>query len=629
MTAGSLVTRMLGSFLKKKGMPAALFALLLIHSALLAWGAYSHSPSIDEVPHLVAGLSHWRFGNFDLYRVNPPLVRMVAALPVLFGDPKTDWHSWPHPFYGRAEFTIGSEFIDANGPESFWLFTIGRWACIPFSLLGGLICYGWSQELYGPRAGILATTLWCFCPNVLAHAQMLTPDVGATTLGVAASYCYWRWLKAPTWFGAFTSGMALGLAELTKSTWIILFGLWPLLWVIWTWGDSSFDRLRARWRQASQMALVLSLGVYMINIGYAFEGCFTKLGDYSFVSDPLGGAQNNSNRQPNHNRFAGSILGSIRVPLPANYVLGIDQQKRDFESAMLSYLRGEWRDRGWWYYYLYGLGIKVPLGTWVLIFLAAYLPVLKIVRSPAWRDELVLLAPVVLILTLVSSQTGFNHHLRYVLPIFPFVFIWVSKVVLVFSWVHWKLAALALTALAWSITSSLVVYPHSLSYFNELVGGPKGGHNHLVDSNIDWGQDLLFLKKWLDKHPEARPLGLAYFGQFDPRVGGIEFTIPPRWPAPEGDKPGQPQGQFGPRPGWYAISVCTLRGLRFGIPDGKGGRVFLDKPYFTYFQRFEPVAMAGYSIYIYHLTLEDANRVRRELGLPQLTTEEAEGQEKS
>src|SRR5690348_10074181 len=65
--------------------------LLIIHAALLAWQAYRYSPTIDEPAHLVAGISHWKFGRFDLYRVNPPLVRLVAALPMLVVDPKTDW----------------------------------------------------------------------------------------------------------------------------------------------------------------------------------------------------------------------------------------------------------------------------------------------------------------------------------------------------------------------------------------------------------------------------------------------------------------------------------------------------------------------------------------------------------
>jgi hypothetical protein len=596
------------------GWKSAVWILLVLHAGLLSWGDWLHSPTIDEVGHLPAGLSHWQSANFDLYRVNPPLVRMVASLPIFVTGAGAESRSLHHPYPGRAEFKAGREFVKVNGPRSFWLFTVARWACIPFSLLGGFICFRWSQELYGSLAGLIAVTLWCFCPNILGNAQMITPDIGATSLGVFAAYLFRGWLHSTTWFRAFLAGFVLGLAELTKTTWIILFGVWPCLWLM-----VRFNRLQRRSlaREVGQLLLIVFLAVYVINLGYAFEQSFEPLGDYRFVSKSLAGAT------PPDNRFADSALGLLPIPLPRNYVLGIDQQKRDFEIQMLSYLRGEWRMGGWWYYYLYGLGIKVPLGTWMLILLAAIMPFLKFAPRVAWRDELVLLLPVVAILTLVSSQTGFNHHLRYVLPLFPFVFIWVSKVAILLSWSHWKVTALGLSALAWSIISSLSVYPHSLSYFNELVGGPKGGPNHFVNSSIDWGQDLPFLKKWLDQHPEARPLGLVFFGYFDPRVAAIEFSLPPGIPVSDetSDKPALDLS--GPRPGWYAISVTMLKGYKFPIADGKGGIVSVDKPYFTYFQRFEPVAMAGYSIYIYHVTLDDANRVRKELGLPELTSEEA------
>ncbi|HEX7378904.1 MAG TPA: hypothetical protein VF278_17405 [Pirellulales bacterium] len=177
--------------------------------------------------------------------------------------------------------------------------------------------------------------------------------------------------------------------------------------------------------------------------------------------------------------------------------------------------------------------------------------------------------------------------------------------------------ALAGLALAWSVASSLWYFPHSLSYFNELVGGPLGGRWHLLDSNIDWGQDLLNLKRWLDAHPEARPLGLAYFGHFDPRVAGIEFSLPPVGPTGQPKKLLQSPASdaLGPLPGWYAVSVVILHGCVYGIPDGKGGKFGTDRPYYTYFQKFEPVGRAGYSIYIYHLGEEEVHRVRRELGL--------------
>src|SRR5436190_758070 len=110
--------------------------LIVIHVGMLSWGAYVHSPTLNEPGQLVAGISNWEFGNRGVYKVNPPLTRMVAAVPVLVAGPKTDWHSfydWPG---SRPEFSLGEDFVAANGERSAWLITLARWACILFSLLG-------------------------------------------------------------------------------------------------------------------------------------------------------------------------------------------------------------------------------------------------------------------------------------------------------------------------------------------------------------------------------------------------------------------------------------------------------------------------------------------------------------
>ena len=159
-------------------------AALLCHIVLLVWGAADHSPSVDEVGHMAAGVSHWQFGRFDLYRVNPPLVRLVAAIPVVLSQPETDWGDFPS---ARPEFSCGRTFIEKSGARSLWLFTIARWACIPFSLLGARMCYLWGRDLYGAAAGRLACLLWCFSPTILGQAQMITPDTGATAFGLAAA----------------------------------------------------------------------------------------------------------------------------------------------------------------------------------------------------------------------------------------------------------------------------------------------------------------------------------------------------------------------------------------------------------------------------------------------------------
>ena len=211
------------------------------------------------------------------------------------------------------------------------------------------------------------------------------------------------------------------------------------------------------------MAVVLGVALNVLNLGYGFEGSFTRLQDFRFVSESLATAGDGESEQADHfgqNRFADSWLGAIPLPVPKNYVMGIDVQWRDFEPGYReSYLRDKFGDHGWWYYYLYALAIKVPLGTWLLIFLAAWIRFRRRDGSAGWRDEMIVILPAAVVLVLVSSQTGFNQHMRYVLPIFPFVFIWASQIARAIEWKHWKTAVLAGVALAWSVGSSPCPYP--------------------------------------------------------------------------------------------------------------------------------------------------------------------------
>lgn len=461
----------------------AVAVLLAIHTGLLAYSAYVHSPTLNEPGHLVAGLSHWKFGRFELYRVNPPLVRMVAALPVMAAGYEEDWSGFYEGPGARPVFGMGEDFVAANGERSFLLFMIARWACIPFSWIGAITCYLWARDLYGRPAGVMACAIWCFEPNILAHASLMTADVGGTALGVAACYTFWRWLKNPTWTQAAVTGVVLGLAELCKTTLILFYPIWPALWVIYRLAEnrklafeangqtntltSSLEPLTSTsWlREAAMLLLRMGIGLYILNLGYGFEGTGTQLRDFHFVSDLFTGqVLKDEGREPDdgsvsaptpnpqspipnpnsNNRFADSWLGYLPMPLPKNYVLGIDIQQKDFEHyGRPSYLRGQWQDHGWWYYYLYAAAIKVPLGLWclgVLTLLYSLSLVLRgegrvrgsSIQSPILPpqssfDTLVLLTPPLVIFCVVSSKTGFSEHFRYVLPCFPFLFIWLSQ----------------------------------------------------------------------------------------------------------------------------------------------------------------------------------------------------------
>jgi hypothetical protein len=262
----------------------------------------------------------------------------------------------------RPEWNVGIAFVRNNRDGARWLFALARWICIPFSLIGGYFCWRWAGELHGKAAAATALGIWCVSPNILAWSATICPDTAAAAFGVAAGYFFWRWLREPDWFQASVAGIMLGLAQLAKMTWITLFGVWPLLWSIWLWGH-RFDvpRLAVR-KQAIQLVVVLATGLFVLNLGYGFEGTFARLDRFTFVSRTLAGADSLVEGRRGGNRFARQWLGHVPVPLPSNYVRGMDLQKVDFERGSPSYLCGQWKDRGWWYYYIVCAALKASRG---------------------------------------------------------------------------------------------------------------------------------------------------------------------------------------------------------------------------------------------------------------------------
>jgi len=614
-----------------------LIFILFVHTLLLGYGAYVHSPVVDEPAYIVAGLSHWKLGRYELYRVNPPLIRMVAALPVLAAGYEEDWSGFYDGPGARPVFTMGKNFTSTNGERSLFLFMIARWACIPFSWLGAVTCYLWARDLISKPAGVFSCMLWCFSPNILGHASLIATDAHAASLGVAASYLFWRWLKRPTWTRIGLVTIALGLAQLAKTTLVLFYPLWPFLWLVYQWPNRRMLFVRDWLLQVGMLASAIIGSLYILNIGYRFEGSFMPLKEYHFVSRLFTGSvdpeeetdltASTSVSQPTPsassiNRFANSWLGELPVPFPRHYLKGIDIQQRDFEGATFkSYLRGEFQDHGWWYYYLYALTIKVPLGTWLLGLLIVVTRVGGGLHRLGWRDELALLLPALFVFTVASSKSGFSHHLHYVLICFPFLFIWLSQATSLlltsFQAMSKRVASstqasrqkftslMVLTGLCWSMTSSIWIYPHSLSYFNELVGGPTGGPNHLLHSNVDWGQDLRYLKWWMKKQPEENPLHLAYSGTVNPAGVGFADTLPWPYKIKQGQAVGSEPSSFlsdqicDLEPGYYAISTNLLYGYNRHSQDGNSQNGIVDVNLTKQIRHTEPLARVGYSITIF------------------------------
>ena len=203
------------------------------------------------------------------------------------------------------------------------------------------------------------------------------------------------------------------------------------------------------------------------------------------------------------------------------------------------------------------------------------------------RDEAALLVLPVALFVFVSSQTGMNEHLRYVLPVFPFFQVWIGRLGPTLDAARRHAAPLRLRAvaglviagLAWGTVSSLLCVPHSLAYFNETVGGRWNGWQHLVSSNVDWGQDLIALERFIAEHPEAAGLALAYEEGLNPANVGIDCTpMTPEHTAqllatPDWDTPGD---------GWsyYAFGATAAAGYDSHIvPPALTARLAAAKPF--------------------------------------------------
>lgn len=565
---------------------------------MLGWCAYRDSPVLDEVPHLVSGLSHWKAGDFALYRSNPPLVRMVAALPVLFAGPNYDWTRYSDGVT-RSEFEVGWDFTQANGERTFWLFTIARWACIPFSMLGGSICYRWANELFGLKSAFYALFLWCFSPYILTNGYLILPDMGATALGVTFFYFFWKWLKKPEWVKAILCGILLGLTQLTKMTWLILYPAIPILWLLFRLGNKSQPTRRIWRKEILQLCFLLVFSVFVLNANYGFDGSFIPLGEYEFQSKALTGTEI---LRGTGNRFRETIFSRIPVPFPEKYVTGIDVNKSIFEAKYPSYLRGELKNGGWWYYYLYGMAVKMPEGILMIIGISTLTGWFSAMRFGFRRDVLLLLFPLFLILIFVSANTGINRHTRYMLPIFPFLFISVSHLARYFGFRHKLVTSLILLAAGWQVWSVMSCYPYQSSYFNEISGGSENGYKRLILSNIGWGQNVLSLKRWLDIHPDVSDLHCAIYCQFDPKIAGIEYQLSPNKPTP----------------GWHAVSAHLLSGGPGRVVNGEGSMTYTRANEYKFFENFSSVAIIGYDIHIYHLNIDEVNRLRNKLRLPLL-----------
>lgn len=474
---------------------------------------FSWSAVWDEPGHLVAGLNHWRYGDFRVYAVNPPLARVWATLPVMLFEQPTvpTLNSGDVPSL-RREFELGSRFFDTQGSSAIRSLRIARIANLVWAVAGTWLMWWITRKLFSDIAGIVAAVLWAFCPLVIAHGILLPPDLAVAVAAMFIAIVTAGWIRELTLLGVVRLGTATGFGLLIKSTLLVCLPLVTLLGVAWA--------IRHRPRQLSRPdslrnvvlgGLVVGvISLLIVNMGYGWSGSFRRLGSFEFRSLRLSGNEESS-RVEWGNVFRESMFGNIPVPLPADFVLGIDAQYRDFEfNFFYPYLLGEWNRDGFPLFYVWYYLLKMPIGLLVLASLGAVM----LVTGRNGPHDRELFASLVVVMTgafvFVSSRTDLNVCQRYSLVSLPLVCVAAASV--------WCVArnrieqvAIGLLTL-WSASAGVFYASTSLAYYNELAGGVTHGRFMLDGNATDWGQSHFAIGDWCRKHQDRQPLTVATVG---------------------------------------------------------------------------------------------------------------------
>jgi hypothetical protein len=569
----------------------ALAAGVALYAGLAVDSMRRSSATYDEPAHLSAAWSHLARHDYRLSPDHPPLVQSLAAVPLLFMDVKMDTSDEAWKEHAIWRFARHWLYIwNDAGRLLFW----GRLAIV---LVGaGLVAaiFLWARARFGPAPALVALFLAALSPDLLAHGQLVTTDMGAAATMFLAVVAFDAALRRTTPGRVLLAGLALGAALATK---LSALGLGPILLALaaarvadrrplvvagWRRPVAGRDRetpLAGRGARAAVLAGVLvalvPVAVAVIWAAYGFQG--------SFGADPgLAATFPWESLRATHPLVQGTVRAArdLRL-LPEPYLFGF---LRFFEhsEARRAFLLGRLSDTGFPQFFLVSFLVKTPLPLLGLLLLAAA----GRGRDAAREGALAAAGIPFLVYAALTQTRGLNIGHRHLLPLYPFALVLAGAAG---AWLPRRLgragAVLLAVLLGWYAWGTLRVHPHELAYFNETVGGPGNGWRVLVDSSLDWGQDLSRVEPWMRRHG-IRRYKLSYFGTASPKYHGITGEMLPGYSSPR-----VPRVTREVSPGdVLAVSATNLQGVY--IEDE-------DQPLMARIRQIRPFGRIGYSILVF------------------------------
>ena len=505
--------------------------MLAVHFALAVGGKRASGAATDELVHLTAGFSYWQNHDYRLHPENGILPQRWAALPAWLAGATFPLLAGNDYWRTSDAWVVGHQFFYETGEDHFPRLMAGRAMIALFSAATGLLVFCWSRKFFGPAGALVSLVLFVFCPTFLAHGALVTSDVCMAFFLLAACGAWWRHLhdgRARWWW---LSALTLGLAFVAKYTAVLLLPMMVAMALVRAWHPAPL-RLAGRdftthlTKFAAAALSAVAHGVVVAGVIWLFYGFrFSAFNPALPLADHF--------IRPWTQMVGGLGLSGLAIQaaatlhaLPEAFLYGF-AYVLETTKARSAFLNGAYSSTGWPSFFPWAFLLKTTLPLLLASLLGGWLA-LRRWRSlgrPTLRRDLYRLTPLLVLFGLywafsITSHLNIGH--RHILPTYPVLFIGAGALG---AWLVSRrraLSAVVLGLLGWHAAEAVWIAPHHLAYFNKLAGGPANGRHHLVDSSLDWGQDLPGLKSWLTVHGGGAPVFLSYFGAGEPDYYGIK-----------------------------------------------------------------------------------------------------------
>jgi 4-amino-4-deoxy-L-arabinose transferase-like glycosyltransferase len=455
--------------------------IITVFAIMLIFGAKGDSQTADESVHIASGYLY-TYGDHKFNGEHPPLVNYIGGWFVrLLAKPDVSQN------HETEQYKYGEFLLYQSGNDADNIIFSARLNIIILCIILAIIIFLWAKELWGFWGGLISLLLFTFCPLILANGRLATTDMGSVFYFVLFIWTI-RWFTKKVGIKrALVLGLVIGLSLASKFSNAITLPMAVLLFVILLFAKKINFKQFVGYLSVS---VIVSLIVLWLSYFLVMQKQFADYKNQPYLMN-----HTFLNGKTISNRYAQMIL----MPVDS-YLGGFAFVREHSDKGHMSFLDGEAKIEGWWYYFPKAVYYKTFIPTMILFVLSLF-AMIKI-RAKNYLEEIyIFLLPITYFA--ISLTSHLDIGIRHVMIIYPFAYLSIGRLAkLSFSkrWLNILAKTIILGLIIWAIALSIYSYPNDISYFNELAGGSKNGYKHLADSNVDWNQDIKRLKDYMDKN---------------------------------------------------------------------------------------------------------------------------------